>query len=40
MIRMVMPLKPIDRNQVHKLAAMFCTDEEIAFTHRLKACLP
>lgn len=30
MIRMVMPLKPIDRNQVHKLAAMFCTDEEIA----------
>ena len=25
-----MPLKPIDRNQVHKLAAMFCTDTEIA----------
>ena len=27
---MVMPLKKIDADQVLKLAAMFCTDEEIA----------
>lgn len=27
---MAMPLKQIDANQVYKLAAMFCTDEEIA----------
>ena len=37
---MAMPLKPIDRNQVHKLAAMFRTDEAIAFTQPLIACSP